>query len=281
MSAHTLVFGDGWLGRQFAERLPGAQLTQTDVADEYAVSEELDAIKPRAVVNCAGRTGSPNIDSLEDDPGGTYRSNVAGPIVLGSACRARDIHFTHLGSGCIYEGDGGGAGFAEEDPPNFDGSLYARSKIVAEVALRDLDALQLRIRLPMASEPAPRNLLTKLLAFDEVVSIANSVTILDDFWAPALELIARRERGVWNMVNDGAEYHDRLLALWRERVAPDHEFGTLSAEALEGRLVARRSNCLLSTQKLHAAGLAMPHVDEALPRLIDAYAANQSAMPGP
>ncbi len=272
MNGATLVFGAGWLGHQFAARMEGARLTRTDIADEEAVAADLDLERPLRVINAAGRTGTPNIDALESEPTRTYRSNVVGPIVLASACRARDIHLTHLGSGCIYEGDHDGRGFGEEDPPNFQGSLYARTKILAEAALRDLGALQLRVRLPMSSEPAPRNLLTKLLAFDEVVSVPNSVTVLDDFWAPALALIERRADGVWNMVNDGTERHDALLALWRERVDADHRSRIIDAAALESRLVAGRSNCVLSTAKLHAAGLAMPHVDEALPRLLDAYA---------
>jgi len=270
----TLVFGAGWLGRQFVQHIPGARLTATDIANEEAVAAELDRAQPVRVINAAGATGAPNIDALETKPERTYRSNVVGPIVLASACRARGVHLTHLGSGCIYEGDNGGAGFGEDDAPNFRGSLYARTKILAEDALRDLGALQLRVRLPMSSEPAPRNLLTKLLAFEDVVSVPNSITILNDFWVPALALIERGAEGVWNMVNDGVERHDVLLALWRERVDASHRVGVIDEAALEARLVARRSNCVLSTAKLHAAGLSMRHVDEALPRLIDAYAAH-------
>ena len=34
---------------------------------------------------------------------------------------------------------------------------------------------------------------------------------------------------------------------------------------------ARADHCVLSTEKLHASGLAMPSLDEALPRLVKAY----------
>lgn len=270
----TLVFGAGWMGHAFAERLPGAVLTATDIADEEAVAGELERVAPNHVLNCAGRTGRPNVDALEADPEGTYRSNVTGPIALASACRKRGIHFTHLGSGCIYSGDNGGAGFGEEDPANFHGSVYARSKAIAESALRDLDALQLRIRLPISSRPAPRNLLTKLLGFETVVSVPNSITVLDDLWGPARALIERRETGVWNMVNDGVERHDELLALYKERVDPGHTFGVESLDTLVSRLAAGRSNCVLSTAKLHAAGLALPPLTQSLPDLVDAYGAN-------
>jgi hypothetical protein len=73
------------------------------------------------------------------------------------------------------------------------------------------------------------------------------------------------------------ETHDGLLALYRERVDPQLRFRVVPAERLERRLVARRSNCLLSTEKLKAAGLGMPPLEVTLPRLVDAYAANLRA----
>lgn len=276
MEGPTLVFGAGWLGTQWARRL-GATLRKTDIADAEAVRCELDAVAPTRVINAAGATGSPNVDALEGNPAKAYRSNVAGPIVLATACQERGIHLTHLGSGCIYEGDAEGRGHTEEAPPNFAGSLYSRTKALGEAALADFHVLQLRVRMPLAAEPGPRNLLTKLLAFERVVSVPNSVTILEDFWPSAEALIERGATGIWNMVNDGVERHDELLVLWRSLVDPDHAFEIVSPEELARDLVAERSNCILSTDKLKAAGLALPHVDESLPRLVRAYAANLGA----
>ena len=81
------------------------------------------------------------------------------------------------------------------------------------------------------------------------------------------------------MVNDGVERHDELLALWCEQGGSDHTFEVIDVATLDGMLVARRSNCVLATAKLHAAGLAMPHVEQALPRLLSAYAANLRTAP--
>lgn len=279
MDGTTLVFGAGWIGTQLVARLDGAVLTTADIADEAAVRAALQDHRPARVVNCAGKTGTPNVDACEAEPDATYRSNVAGPILLAALCRARGIHMTHFGSGCIYSGDNGGRGFAEDDPPNYTGSLYSRTKLLSEAALKDLDVLQLRLRLPMAGAPGPRNLLTKLLSFREVVSIPNSITVLDDLWAPAFALMQRRATGIWNMVNPGAERHDEVLACWRDRVDPDHAFEVIPEAELAKRLTAARSNCILSTRKLDDAGLGMPPFHETLPRVIDAYAQAQSGAP--
>lgn len=277
MDGTTLVFGAGWIGTQLAERIPGAVLDAADIADPSAVAAAIDTHAPARVVNAAGKTGRPNVDSLEADPVGTYRSNVLGPLVLATRCHELGLHFTHLGSGCVYSGDNDGSGFDEDDAPNYDGSLYSRSKATSEAALRDLGALQLRLRLPISSTPHPRNLLTKLLGFTEVVSVPNSVTVLDDFWAPAAALIERRETGVWNMVNPGVERHDQVLAAWRAHGDPAHEFAVISEAALADRLVAARSNCILSTLKLDGSGLGMPSFSESLPRVIAAYASALTA----
>ena len=275
MDGRTLVFGAGWIGTQMAERLD-AELSSDDIGDRGAIEQTLDRARPDRVVNCAGRTGRPNVDSLEAEPERTLHANVVGPIVLASACRERGIHFTHLSSGCLYSGDNGGAGFAETDAPNFDGSLYSRSKALAEAALRDLDALQLRLRLPISEVPGSRNLLTKLLAFDRVIRVPNSVTVLEDFWDAAFGLMDRRATGLWNVVNPGVETHDALLGVYRELVDPSIRFDVIGENDL-GDALGKRSNCILSSAKLDAAGLGLPPLDESLPRVVRAYGANLAA----
>jgi dTDP-4-dehydrorhamnose reductase len=270
----TLVFGAGWIGTQLAERMR-AGLSRADIADERAVEKAIDEAGCDRVVNAAGKTGHPNVDALERDPAATYRSNVAGPVLLASVCLRRGIHFTHLGSGCVYQGDNGGAGYSEEDPPNFSGSLYSRTKSLSEAALRDLGALQIRLRMPLSSEPSSRNLLTKLLGYRSVVSTANSITVLDDAF-PAIEaLVARGERGVWNLVNPGVERHDEVLALYAKIAGTPVAFQVVPESAVG--LHARRSNCLLNTSKLKAAGLALPPIEESLPRVLSRYASRVAA----
>jgi dTDP-4-dehydrorhamnose reductase len=205
------------------------------------------------------------VDACEDDPAGTLRSNVLGPVVLADACRRRGIHLTHLSSGCVYTGDNDGRGWSEEDAPTFHGSLYARSKIAAEAALRPYDALQLRLRMPISSRPHPRNLLTKLLRFPSVVSVPNSVTVLDDALPVMATLIERGATGVWNVVNEGEERHDEVLALYRALVDPSVSVVRVEPSVLRERLRVGRSDCLLSTAKLRAAGLALPPLERSLP----------------
>src|SRR5580658_5212800 len=101
----TLIFGAGFLGTRLAAGIPGAILSRVDITDREAVKSELLASSARAVVNCAGKTGTPNVDWCESHPLETQRSNVVGPLLLAEACADAGVYLLHLGSGCIFYGD--------------------------------------------------------------------------------------------------------------------------------------------------------------------------------
>ncbi len=64
--------------------------------------------------------------------------------------------------------------------PNFIQSYYGKTKYLAEQALNDFDVLQLRIMMPTGGTPHPRNLLTKLLSYQETARELNSITVIPD-----------------------------------------------------------------------------------------------------
>ena len=61
--------------------------------------------RPEVVINCAGKTGRPNVDWCDAHPDETLRVNVTGAITLLEECRRLGIYLVHLSSGCIYEGE--------------------------------------------------------------------------------------------------------------------------------------------------------------------------------
>jgi len=264
MLARVLIFGNGWIGNKFAARLPGSAVTATDITDRQAVRRILADHAPSAVLNCAGKTGRPNIDWCEEHKLETLASNTIGPPVLARECLDRGVFFAHVGSGCVYDGDNGGAGYGEDDPPNFFGSYYSRTKLWSEQALRELPVLLLRLRMPIDGMPGPRNLITKLAGYGKVISIPNSVSVLDDFLPAAIELVRRRRTGIYNLTNPGAIVHPRILELYREIVDPSLVFETISMENLGGRVKTGRSNCVLSTVKIEREGIRLRPVEEAV-----------------
>ncbi|MBY0232298.1 MAG: sugar nucleotide-binding protein [Gemmataceae bacterium] len=264
-----LVFGGmGYIGQNIHARYPGAIDSGADIADRAAVARALEEAKPDVVVNCAGKTGRPNIDWCEDHKAETLRANTTGALVVMEECLARGIYLVHLSSGCIYAGDNGGKGWSEEDPPNYAGSFYSRTKSWSDQILREFPVLLLRMRMPFDGTLSERSLIMKLRKYPRVLTEQNSITHLPDFFRAMGALVARRATGTYNVVNEGTISPFEVMTLYREIVVPGHAFEALPAARMGEVAKAGRSNCLLSTAKLRAEGLGLPPVREAVTKAL-------------
>ncbi len=262
---HVLLLGSrGYLGEQFLKLYPKAHTPSVNIGDQPAVRRVLDELKPEMVINCAGKTGRPNVDWCEDHKAETLNANVTGALILLEECMERGIYLVHMSSGCIYEGDNGGQGFTEVDLPNFYGSFYSRSKAWSDQVMKDFPVLTLRLRMPFDGSLSERNLLMKLRKYKRVLDVPNSITYLPDFLAAAGKLIAKKATGVYNIVNEGAISPFRIMEMYKEIVDPAHAFERLTPEGLPDVVKAGRSNCTLSTAKLKKEGILCRMVEEAL-----------------
>ncbi|MDO9021173.1 MAG: sugar nucleotide-binding protein [Deltaproteobacteria bacterium] len=276
----TLVFGAGFLGRRFARELPLATLSTVDITDRDAVAAAIRGARAEVVINAAGKTGRPNVDWCETHRGPTWRSNVLGALELAEACEAAGAHLVHVGSGCVFYGPSPSPGGWREDDPANPISYYSRSKYAADLLLAPLPHVAVvRIRMPVDAAVHPRNLITKLAGYAQVVDVENSVTVVDDLVGVVAALAARRASGVFHATNPGTLRHRDLLALYRQVVDPSHRCELIG----EGELVARglaaapRSNCVLASPRLDGLGLAMRPVGVALADVMSRYAADLRA----
>ena len=271
-----VIFGSGFMGHHFLNHLKAKHdvvLSDMRIEGVESLRAYLADQKPDAVINAAGKTGRPNVDWCEDNKGETLFSNVTAPLILAKVCEEMDIHMTHIGSGCVYEG-GPESVYTEEDAPNFDGSFYSRTKEWLETMLSEFPVLQLRLRMPLDGEPGPRNFITKITKYEKVISIPNSISVVPDFLEAAETLIEKGETGVFNMTNPGFITHAEILDMYKEIVDQDFEYSVMSLNELEKITKARRSNCVLSADKMLAAGAKMRPVHEAVRDMLENYAKN-------
>lgn len=256
-----LVFGGGYLGDYLGSYF-GNQCTVRIKSQEDA-DAALAHYEPDYVINCIGKTGTPNVDWCESHKPETFFANVVVPTFLAESCRRSCAKMVHIGSGCVYQGD---KGFTETDEPNFTGSYYSWTKAVSEKYLAGLDALQVRIRMPINGTPHPRNLLTKLLSYSEIVNSPNSITYLPDL-AVSIDLLLNKDAsGIFNIVNPGSITHDRLLKIYEEEANEKLSYKLLTTQELDAITVAPRSNCVLSPRKALDFGLDLLPVEEAVRR---------------
>ena len=237
-----LVYGrSGWIGGLLGELLTaqGAHWSfgAARLEDRGGILADLRRVKPTHVLNAAGVTGRPNVDWCESHKLETIRINVTGVLNLVDVCRTSGIHVTNFATGCIYSYDekhplGSGVGFTETDPPNFDGSYYSRTKGMVEELLSQYDnLLQLRLRMPISSDlPNGRNFVKKIVNYERVVNIPNSMTVLDELLPVSIEMARRGLKGIFNFTNPGVISHNEVLCLYKEHVDPDFTWKNFSED---------------------------------------------------
>ncbi|CAN0129404.1 unnamed protein product [Ascophyllum nodosum] len=255
-----LLFGKtGWLGGKLTALLrkqgKEVHLADTRLENRESLIKEIETIKPTHVLNAAGVTGRPNVDWCESHRPETIRSNVIGTLNLADVCSDRGIHCTIYATGCIYEYDKehpiGGKGFKEHDTPNFTGSFYSDTKGMVEKMLMSYsNVCILRVRMPISDDLSPRNFITKIVKYEKVVNIPNSMTVLTDLLPISLIMAERRLEGVFNFCNPGAISHNEILDMYKQYIDPDLEYTNFTVEEQDKILVAKRSNNTLDVSHM-------------------------------
>jgi len=259
----VLIFGGktGWIGGMMADLIKKEEgielfIAESRMQNREAVARELDEVKPTHVLNAAGITGRPNIDWCEDNKPETMRTNVIGTLNLADLCNERGIHCTVYATGCIFEYDekhpmGSGIGFTEEDVPNFDGSFYSQTKGYMEPMLKEYpNALILRVRMPVSDDLIHRNFVTKIVKYEKVVNIPNSMTILTELLPASLAMAKKGLTGVYNFTNPGVISHNQVLDLYKKYIDPTYTYQNFTIEEQAKVIKAARSNNELDTTKL-------------------------------
>jgi len=238
----TLI-GHGYVGEHIAKELN----TQKE---QYQWIRHTDRISndTTVIINAAGYTGSPNVDACEIHKQETIDGNVIWPVKLELANPYTPI--VHISSGCVYTGYE--KEFTEEDAPNFDfdnGSFYSGSKSLGQKMLEPFlnKSYLLRIRMPFGNEEHPKNFLTKMKKYDKLISYDNSLSYMPDVARFAVEcILGTIPVGIYNVCNPGYSNAQEIVAMMNMK----KEF--FSEEEFTNSVVAPRSNCILSTDKLQS-----------------------------
>jgi len=258
----VLIYGGktGWLGNSLVDicTKQGMEvfIGKTRLEDRESLTQEIAIVEPDFVINAAGKTGRPNVDWCEDHPQETVRSNLLGTLTLFDVAYLHNIHVVNLGTGCIYSYDeehplDSGVGFTEEDTPNFRGSFYSFTKaMVDELVPFYPNVCNLRLRMPISDDLHPRSFITKIIKYDRVVNIPNSMTVLHDMLPLIPEMGRRRLVGNYNFINPGTISHNEILQLYKEFIDPTFTWKNFDLEAQSKVIKAPRSNNELDATKL-------------------------------
>jgi len=267
MHAVLLLGSKGWIGGKILSILQTVSGVSTVIesrvrADDIdSLKSELDTLTPTHVISAIGRTHGvigdeviPTIDYLEY-PGKlveNVRDNLFSPVVIAKLCSDRNIHFTYLGTGCIFEYTDDAKYFDEGAKPNFFGSGYSIVKGFTDqlMSLYADNVLNVRIRMPITAESNPRDFITKIVKYEKICSMYNSMTVLDELLPIMIDMALKNRTGTINLTNPGTITHEDILVMYKELVDPSKRWTLMSYEEQSALLKSKRSNNELDTSKL-------------------------------
>ena len=277
-----LVLGStGYLGSYFVNHLikkkeivRGLSRREVDYTDREQLISFLRKHKPKFLINAAGYTGKPNVDTCESDQAECLFGNAVLPGRIRIACEEVGIPWGHVSSGCIYSGRKlNGEGWSENDEPNFSFrkgpcSFYSGTKALGEEVLKDAkDCYIWRLRIPFNEEKSPRNYLQKLLNYSSLLEAENSISHIDDYINSCLSSFTQEcEPGIYNLTNSGSITTRQVVQWMKEEGVTDKEFNFFENEEdfMAKAAITPRSNCVMDTSKAERNGIALRPVEEAV-----------------
>ncbi len=272
-----LILGKGYLGQRCADAWgEEAEISQVRITSIDAALQEIDRVKPDAVLCTIGVKGTPNVDWCETHQRETIEGNVIVPLWVAFACQQRGIYMLHMGSGCIFYGDSSHPDKAWREN-DFGNPLptYSRSKWAADLTLSTLPNVGIaRIRMPIDHQSNPGNLLEKIAKYPKVIDVENSITVIDDMVNVFYALMQKRAPGIFHVTNPGSIKHREILKLYKELIDSTHTCEWISNDELvaQGLASKGRSNNLLASERLAEFGITMRPVHEAVLDTVQKFA---------
>lgn len=106
-------------------------LPELDITNETDVTSYFRKNKPDVIVNCAAYTA---VDKAESEPEPAFRINAEAPAILAAQAAATGALLVHVSTDYVFDGTGSRP-YLESDPTN-PASVYGKSKLAGEEAVR-------------------------------------------------------------------------------------------------------------------------------------------------
>ena len=250
----------GWIGKQIFELLKlnsENEIITTDIrVDNYNEIEEfIFKSKPDRIISVIGRTYGDNMNSIDylEQKGNlkiNINDNLYSPLNLAFISNKYNIHFTYMGTGCIFNGYD--KEYNEDDEPNFFGSSYSIVKGFTDKIIKNFDnVLNIRIRMPITTDiNCNRNFINKIITYKKICSMNNSMTVLPELLPLLIDMVIKKEIGTINLVNPGYISHNEILELYKEHINHDFKWENMTIDEQNKLLLSERSNNILNTSKL-------------------------------
>lgn len=282
------MFGNGFIASHFSFPVINEKLEP----NSKQINQLLNKHKPTCLLSTIGFCGIPNIDQCEIEQEKTTIINTIIPTLLAIECEKLNIHLLHISSGCIFSGSSPNTyqiqnngnsipdtlsesfmlswpcktidlGWRETDSAN-PVSHYSKTKYAFDLlTLNNQSLTNIRIRMPISFKQNQRNYIEKIRHYKQLIDVPNSVTFMTDFVRAIDFFIEKQKVGIFHLTNPGTLSAARVMQEY-QKYHPEHKFETIGIDQLDKITTAKRSNCILNTEKLNNLGFYMQDAKTAL-----------------
>ena len=105
---------------------------ELDITNEADVRLAVEDVRPNVLINCVATA---DVDRCEVEPDWAYAVNEEGPRLLASACREFGADIVHVSTDYVFDGSKQGFYTQEDEPKPL--SVYGKSKLAGEFAVRE------------------------------------------------------------------------------------------------------------------------------------------------
>ena len=112
------------------------------------------------------------------------------------------------------------------------------------------NVLNIRIRMPITSNLNPRNFITKIITYENICSVPNSMTVLDELLPVMIDMAEKRIIGTINLTNSGLISHNEILEMYKEIIDENFTWKNFTINEQNKILASGRSNNYLDTTRL-------------------------------
>lgn len=272
----VLLLGKGFIGKKLGAYLEEKGVDTFHIAQNeinytshYTLGTILRDYNFSHVINCCGYTGRPNVDGCEKNKEDCWKYNVTVGELIDRLSYIYNKKCIHISSGCIYTGYE--KEFTEQDVPNFglynpESSFYSKSKHAFETVVDRKASAILRIRMPYTSLREDKNYIYKILKYDNLISMLNSVTGVEDFCEFIYKFVNNFKPGIYNVVNPQPIESREIVEILKKYNLVNEKWNFIEVKDLN--VIANRSNCILNADKIKEMGLCLPDTFESIERCI-------------
>lgn len=248
----------------------GVDIEDFDITDQEAVNAYIENYRPNAVIHCSAFTA---VDKAEDAEELCIRVNADGARNMATAAEAVGAKIMYISTDYVFPGTG--EQFYTPDDPTGPLSVYGKTKLMGEEAVRAVSDRHFIVRISWVFGKNGNNFVKTMLRLGETKTDLNVVcdqigspTYTYDLSRLLCDMIVTEKYGTYHATNEGvcswAEFAAEIMKQGGKATVihpiPSSEYPTRASRPLNSRM---------SKDKLEENGFArLPHWKDALTRYL-------------